>query len=556
LRMSFDFEPPKTDTNDAQSIFEEEDAKSEKFEPAMTPAANGDPNDQNPDQPTLTPAANGTFEYQAKPNDNDSYIRSASGDIELSQSGTKQFDSTITATNTASSDLFDRETENDEDDEEDKKSCVGMMCGLCLLLVLCAVGAWWFNRSFTHSTTKDKHSNYSGNPDYPECNEETFNKLILPMIHLGSSERMKKQQEDWKLRHDKYDMSVDPANVANVVDHIEDEKMQLVLIFGAIKEHVGTVQLFEAIEKQLSSKGNTGTRRSPGVQGKANTTTWIYDLMDLTAHNGSVQERTMCLFQRAQEWTQKHPEERLLVALDHISQPNDKENRGGIWSELSAFKQWKQRKEWTLFVVESDPKTMIVDGENWGKRVFDTKKEEVTTISIPFIGGVLFEGVMRSLTENNPSIITMGYGEGKKENGLNTGEDTEKWMKLREITRGFTVDDTYDLYHNAIRMKANELEEQNGKGITLKMDDVLELATDQKTRTQFDNAMVDRMDVFAKSVGQTIYYSDFKGNFGKRYYSSTVNVKKELTETKGKNEKGKQNQGDHPKGVAGAKLKA
>ena len=136
-----------------------------------------------------------------------------------------------------------------------------------------------------------------------------------------------------------------------------------------------------------------------------------YDLKDLgidTFRNTSVHERVACLFQRADEFKTDFPGQQLLVVLDHVSQITTKVNPNMIWNHLTNPKHWKGKDEnWMLFVVESDPRKMIVDGESHGRRIF--KPDYADTISIPFTGGLFFERIMRSLTTKNPAIITMGY---------------------------------------------------------------------------------------------------------------------------------------------------
>lgn len=424
--------------------------------------------------PTVSDSAGDEHTLNVKPHD-------------LRISGTADHtDDMLNDTFSNSSELFDHlgaGTDADSDDY-DNGSCLWIICCICILVVLFIGALIYINNSLSSSDPHD----FTNNPDYPECNEAMFHSQIEPIIDSKVSERMKQQREDWSLRYDAYEMNVDPQIVTNVVQHIYDDNKQMVLVYGAIESHKGTVQLFDAVEERLNEPNEATKTRMNQETKSANesTKTWIYDLQDLTQHKGVVHERLIGLFQRADEWSTQHPNSRLLVVLDHISQPNGKENRAVVWNQLFHFK-WKKNPKWKIFVVESDPKMMIVDGDNHGKRIFG-KQSHVATVSVPFTGGPFFEKVMKSLTTRNPDIITM---------------NTANWTKLENLMRGFTVEDTFNLYHDAIRTKVRGLEKQSANPIVLEMKEVMVLVEEQNT--QFEVQMVQRMESWARSFGQTVY---------------------------------------------------
>merc|ERR1719229_214383 len=109
----------------------------------------------------------------------------------------------------------------------------------------------------------------------------------------------------------------------------------------------------------------------------------------------------------------------------------------------------------------------------------------------------------------------MGYDTMKKkeEDEKESDHVEDSWNTLGEITRGFTVDDTFDLFHNKIRMMTIALNQQQATSpVVLKMDEVVLQAIEQRSNAQFEEEMVNSMDLFARSFGQTVYSAHYKQN--------------------------------------------
>jgi len=419
---------------------------------------------------------------------------------------------------TASSDLFEdgKEDEDGGDDPEDVLTMTVFCCLCAAVLLLIALGLYYQYNST--GWTPDSQG-LSRDASYPECNAREFEARIEPQISSVVENWNKDQNEGLDSKHNPdgvgaYDLNMDRRIMANVMRQIQDEAKELVLLYGAIERHKGTLRLFSAINQQLTERYDERPR------------TWIYDLFDLET-NGTVHERIMCLFERADQWAKEHPAQRLLVVLDHIShyfqEKATVKDRGVVWNQLSSLSLWKRSSKWTLFVVESDPMAMAVGNQDYAQHIFKDNKK-ARTICIPFAGGYFFERVLRTLTTSNPQRIRMEFGPQKedenqkgdgtqKADGKQKGDGTQKggvdreseWTKLETKMRAFTLDDTFDLYHEDFRTKVLEKAQKNTPGtpVVLNFDEILMLASEHDIH--FQDHTVQRMETFASSFGQSIY---------------------------------------------------
>lgn len=406
-----------------------------------------------------------------------------------------------------SSDLFDNPDLDSSELEPKGDDCsVVIVCLCCLLLVLCLGLYWVFNGAM-----QPEVDGFRNNKDYPECTIDMFYAKIEKIINTKTSPRMQQQREESVLTYDAYEMIVDPWVVNDVIDHLYHQSFEITLIYGAINPHQGPLLLFDAVERKLKSEKEKASR---------DVVVWIYDHADLTKHNGTIHQRLMCLYQRANEWSVEHPKDLLLVVLDHISEHNRQESLTPVYNDWFAVKQWKGDHKWMLFVVESNPKKLIIDTENYGTRVF-REASYSSTVAIPFIGGPIFQNVIQSLTANNPDLVTMD------------SVDEAQWAVLRDKMHGFTLIDTFNLYHDSILTKARSLEAESGNPVELKFEDILLLTeyTVGREELQFAEPMVQRMEKFAKLVHQTVYVDAdgravpgiaLKGNETKKSLDQTV----------------------------------
>jgi len=381
---------------------------------------------------------------------------------------------------TRSSELFESDS---KDQNADLREDTVTTCVYCLLYItiILLIGAGIYYDKFSRFSPRSQ--DLADDPAYPECNLDRFIHEIEPTIS-------KRQKEEWSLAYDAYEMEVDPRVLGNVMDQIRDENKELVLLYGSIERHVGTLRLFQAIE------AGSGTV-APKI--------WIYDLTDLEYDsNGTVHERINCLFKRADQWTSEHPERRLLVVLDHIShyfrQHPVLKDRGVVWNKLSSIGQWKHKRQWTLFVVEADPTEMNVENDgkthDYAKRIFheSDQSDRVQTICLQFTGSYFFGRLMRSLTTSNPDTVTMEYKDG--------APSGDEWKRLMDKMRAFSLEDAFHLYHDEIRAKAHEME-RDGFPIMFRFEEIEKLAVDHPT--QFGDATIRGMERFAASFGQSIY---------------------------------------------------
>lgn len=419
-------------------------------------------------------------------------LRSDSGSTRSTRNRSQSITGTLTADFFREQDAAERDSNDNVQDDEDQEidsedqTVTIIFCCLCIVLVVVVAMGIYLNRQHLSPQSQD----FSQDPEYPECNPQRFDDEIKPIISSETSSRIKKDREDWSLLHDQYEMSWNPMIVDKVLDQIQNEDKELVLLYGAIERHKGTLQLFDSIEQRLEEAHRP--------------TMWIYDLTDLEYEsNGTVHERINCLLERSDEWSTQHPDRRLLVVLDHITHyfqhREDVNARGVVWNRLDQIHEWKTSSKWTLFVVESDPTEMTVQNKDWSMRIFTQNQVKVETICIPFTGSYFFERSIRTLTTKNPDIITMKYGENTTDNG------TERWNKLKDEMRAFSLEDTFHLYHDEVRVKAQKLEQQ-GNPIVLQFDVIEQLAIDHNTR--FHDSTVERMEKFAKAFGQSIYIDD------------------------------------------------
>merc|ERR1719357_110416 len=99
-------------------------------------------------------------------------------------------------------------------------------------------------------------------------------------------------------------MQFDPVSVDKVVEQIENERTQMILLYGSIPRTNGTMLLFDDVQQQLLHRVN-GDRNKK-------TTIWFYNTNAVerksngTRNSKMALDRISCLFQRAREWTKQH----------------------------------------------------------------------------------------------------------------------------------------------------------------------------------------------------------------------------------------------------------
>ena len=90
-----------------------------------------------------------------------------------------------------------------------------------------------------------------------------------------------------------------------------------------------------------------------------------------------------------------------------------------------------------------------------------------------------------------------------KSSSVHEYKGESEWIELGHKTREFTMEDTFGFYHNALRMKAKELEKKSGNPVVLDIVEITAMAGDQSKA--FDHAAVSNMEKFAAHFGQTVY---------------------------------------------------
>lgn len=220
-----------------------------------------------------------------------------------------------------------------------------------------------------------------------------------------------------------------------------------------------------------------------------------------------------------------------------------------FWNALKSIKNWKQQHEWTLFVVESNPTLvdiLVEDSENLARSLFNFDGYS-TAICIPFTGGFVLERVIRSLTTSHQDMIQLVYSQRVK---MEQTQNVE-WVKLMDKTRGFTVEDTFHLYHDLIRQKALEQEQVKGLPVRVQFSDIAHWINSFKPR--FEKLVRERMEFVAHSqFNQSIYgYQTGKMEIPKYdgIVSRVVDSETFHAREDGKEEDHQQHQNSNPKGT-------
>ena len=368
---------------------------------------------------------------------------------------------------------------------DDSSSMNGTTCCFACLLVLIAIAliAAGVGLNYGFMPPRKRHTH---DPNYPECNEKAFNDDIKKLIAIPLSTSIQEMKETQKLENDGYDMSQDINIIQNIVKEIKDKETELILLYGAIEKHKGTIEIFDQIEENTNEPLRV----------------WFIDATILNKYNGTLHERTACLFNRADEWVKKHKNYRLLVVFDHLShyyqQNKQIQDRGIIWNQLDSLIHWKKSNLWTLFIVESNPNMINIQNINYAEKIF-YQNQKTKAICIPFNGGIIFEKVIKRLTSTNSDVIKIQY---QQQNNINNN-DTEdiQWQQLTNYMKYFAISDAFAIYYTRIRTEAKEKYTSSGVPITFEFDHILEIV--QQYNSHFQDADVESMKRFAMSIGQT-----------------------------------------------------
>merc|ERR1712130_26680 len=220
---------------------------------------------------------------------------------------------------------------------------------------------------------------------------------------------------------------------------------------------------------------------------------WLIDFSLFMKYNGTIHQRTACLFERADEWERKHSNYKLLVVLDHISHyyqnKETPDDRGIVWNELESLFHWKKYKKWTLFVVESNPNMMMVEGMDYAQKIF-YENSRAHTICIPFVGGTFFKKVMTRLISTNHNVIRLHF----------KSNENAEWEQLLEYMQFYTLADTFFIYYTRIRNDAHSLYQKHGIPISLQFENISSMI--QEYNNHFQDTDIQKMKEFALSIGE------------------------------------------------------
>lgn len=330
-------------------------------------------------------------------------------------------------------------------------------CFLCILisisiaLIIVGVGL--------HYGFMPPQKKYSNDKNYPECNMDLFDENIKPLIRINLLNSINEMKETDKLENNGYHMNKDVNIIQNIVKEIKKDNIEMILLYGAIERHRGTLQIFDQIEQNMNE---------PVIL-------WLIDSMILNKYNGTAHQRCLCLFHRAEQWVNKHKTYRLLLVFDHLSHyyaQNDQiTDRGYIWNQLQSLIHWKKSKKWTLFIIESDPNNMnIKNNNNYAKKLF-YQNSKTKAIYLPFQGGLFFEKVMKRLISNNIQMMKINYNLNNNDSSID-----EQWKILKNEMKYYTLSDAFAIYYNRIRSEAKEMYSMsNSLPITFEFNHILSI---------------------------------------------------------------------------------